>query len=284
MNNATYLRYAELGRVDYFISTKMRPKLRAHGYGLGFVGVNIRYRREIRFNTKFLIKTRAVFWDETTLIMEQKFCDISNGFVYTLIFGKYVLIDLKTKRKAKFENLPLDINDTIENNNNNNNGNKNNNKNNNNGVYDAIYESQNRQRVGFYKLDWYSSEDDEKMEVLPSNARITQGRYIYANNNNNNNNNNNDENKDQTIENKNDNGDNNEQCQQSESSEQSENNNVRVDKKNNAMFLKKRQNTSTIDFVDNYQCRNDIPHSLVLWMQSLEQSSIESRRNLLDLS
>ena len=244
MNNAAYLRFAELGRVDFFILTKMHSKLKSFGYGLAFVSVNIRYRREIRFNTKFVIKTRAIFWDETTLIMEQKFCHINTDFVYTIIFGKYVLIHLKTKRKVEFTK---NRNDNGISNNDNDSDSRNKT------VFKAFYESQHRQRIGFYKLDWYSIEDDEKMEYLPTNAHFTQGRKIEQ-------------------------GFTQEICERSE-----ENEDIKDNTSNNNNSNNNKTNTySTIDFVDNYQCRNDIPHSLVLWMQSLQQSSIESRRHLFD--
>ena len=260
MNNAMYLRVAELARIDWFILTEFRKKIKNHGFGFAWVATNVRYRRELKFNKKFIIKTRAIFWDETNLIMEQKFCDIKTNFVYSIIFGKYVLIDLKTRKKVNLENLKQ-----LENNDNNKNINIENDNIN-------ILKSGNRERLGFYKINWYEFEDnningmniiqernendenDEKMEILPpTKTMITKGSLS-----------NNDEQIQQTQEQTQGNGVDTETIYSGTTNDEFDDNLI----------------VPMIDWNDNYQCRNKLPHSVTLWMQCLEQSSVESRRNL----
>eukprot|EP01083_Nonionella_stella_P031933 87373_1 len=92
LNNASYLRHAELARVDYFIRSQLWYQLKANGYGLAFVAVNIRYRRELALFQAFEIWTRPIYWDEYTLIIEQKFVDRKTNFVHAIMYGKYVLV------------------------------------------------------------------------------------------------------------------------------------------------------------------------------------------------
>eukprot|EP01084_Bolivina_argentea_P189018 325191_1 len=99
MNNAAYLRHAELARVDYFIRSKIWNQLQKHNYAIAFVALNIRYRRELTVFKKFEIQTRPIFWDELHLIIEQRFLDPKTKFLHTLIYGRYVLI--KNGKKVK---------------------------------------------------------------------------------------------------------------------------------------------------------------------------------------
>ena len=99
MNNAAYLRHAELGRVDYFIRTSFWKQLKTKNYGIGFVALNIRYRRELKLFHKYRIETRPIFWDDLQLIIEQRFVDPHTSFLHTIIYCKYILT--KNGKKVK---------------------------------------------------------------------------------------------------------------------------------------------------------------------------------------
>mmetsp|Transcript_40968 Transcript_40968/g.36152 ORF Transcript_40968/g.36152 Transcript_40968/m.36152 type:complete len:311 (+) Transcript_40968:23-955(+) len=110
MNNAAYLRHAELARVDFFIRTKIWKQLNKKNYSLGFIALNIRYRRELTLFKSYSIHTRALFWNELELIIEQRFIDPNTNFLHTIVYGKYVLI--KNGRRVK--QLMNNDNDNVE--------------------------------------------------------------------------------------------------------------------------------------------------------------------------
>lgn len=203
MNNAAYLRHAELGRVDYFIRTSFWKQLKKKNYGIGFVAVNIRYRRELRLFKAYRIETRPIFWDELQLIMEQRFVDPDTDFLHTLIYCKYVLI--KNGKKVK-----RSIADCME-------------------------------GDGFHMIDFY-----EKQGVNGKNEDSMMKQRKFTNNGN-------------YEEEKEDNG----------------------DIEDIVSFVNERRQNLNASYHDAFTCRNEIPRSLKIWMQCLEQSSNESRRNLL---
>eukprot|EP00483_Globobulimina_turgida_P008484 UN08501 len=104
MNNAAYLRHAELARVDYFVRSSLWKQLKTQQYGIAFVALNIRYRRQLTLFKKFEIQTRPIFWDELNLIIEQRFVDAETNFLHSLIYGKYVLIKNGKKVKRSITN------------------------------------------------------------------------------------------------------------------------------------------------------------------------------------
>ena len=211
MNNAAYLRHAELARVDFFIRTKIWKQLSAKNYALGFVALNIRYRRELRLFRSYSIHTRALYWNELELFIEQRFIDPNKNFLHTIVYGKYVLT--KNGKKVKPQS-------------------------------DSIY--------GLHTIKFYekpliidNSNDDIHRGLLhvPSTDSIASSQNGYI------------EHSDGMIE--------PEIVAQSDDVEE-----------NNEEIIR-------AEFDNVYECRNKIPRSLRIWMQCLEQSRYESRRNLL---
>lgn len=227
MNNAAYLRHAELARVDFFIRTKIWKQLKTKNYSIGFVALNIRYRRELRLFKSYQIHTRALYWNELELIIEQRFIDPNTNFLHTIIYGKYVLC--KNGKKVK-----RSINDDLS--------------------KDGIH------IIKFYEKPLINnninSNDRTGMIHVSSQESLQSSQNGYV------------EHIDGTIE--------PELVAQFEEKEDND------DIEDIATFVNNRNDQNLNKNYDNlYECRNKLPRSLKIWLQCLEQSSYESRRNLL---
>ncbi|ETO31146.1 hypothetical protein RFI_05971 [Reticulomyxa filosa] len=92
LNNAAYLRYAELARVNWFARTNIWNFLKNNfGYHLAYTAVTLRYRREINPFQTIEIHTRVVHWDMFNFYVEQKFIDAKSGFIHCVIYGQYTV-------------------------------------------------------------------------------------------------------------------------------------------------------------------------------------------------
>eukprot|EP01083_Nonionella_stella_P235431 827846_1 len=100
MNNAAYLRSAELARLEWFLRTNVWNTFRQLGYdAFVMTAQNIRYRRQLRLFTEYEIQIRAVYWTEFELFFEERFVDCKTGFVNAILYNKNVLI--KNGKRAK---------------------------------------------------------------------------------------------------------------------------------------------------------------------------------------
>ena len=202
MNNAAYLRHAELARVDYFLRSNLRSELKRKGFRIAFVALNIRYRRELRVFKSYRIETRPIFWDELQLIIEQRFVNPETDFVHTIIYGKYVLV--KNGRKVR-----QSMNDLVP--------------------------------EGIHTVQFY--EHSAMMDGSPTGSMPRQIASVAS-------------------------------CDSLSSMNG-------ISKDTIGQYDDAEDSSVFRNYHNTYQCRNEIPKSLKLWMQSLEQSSNESRMNLL---
>ena len=94
MNNASYLRYAEAARHDWFwkTMTQLRGKFGDSGYSVPLIAISIKYRRECKFNDTFVIKTGALYWDKCSLYIKQEFYNKSSGLLHCVLYAKLGLV------------------------------------------------------------------------------------------------------------------------------------------------------------------------------------------------
>lgn len=71
LNNGRTLTIYDLGRIPLAGRVGLIGALRRNRWGLAIAGASVRYRRRIRMFEKIEIRSRAVFWDERFLYIEQ---------------------------------------------------------------------------------------------------------------------------------------------------------------------------------------------------------------------
>ncbi|ETO33685.1 hypothetical protein RFI_03415 [Reticulomyxa filosa] len=93
LNNAAYLRFAELARVNWFVRTNIWSFLRKkYKYNLVWTAVTLRFRREISAFETIEIHTRVIYWDKYNCYVEQKFVNPKkDNFVHCILYGQYTL-------------------------------------------------------------------------------------------------------------------------------------------------------------------------------------------------
>ena len=158
MNNSEYLRYAEHGWIQWFIDTNLDKLIigKTAQFRPIFLSTAIHFRKELVFNQKVILQTKAVFWNETMLILSHRFIDEKTHFLHAIMYGKIIIANKRTGKRIKhFKNE---------------NEKKNNNKN-----VNALAISP--ARNGFHQFDWYNSVNDEFVdkyhcrEILPQSVK-----------------------------------------------------------------------------------------------------------------
>ena len=81
-NNVKYLERCEVGRFSLMQKTGLASYLRCEKIHLGFSGINLRWRRELKFLQSFVVESRFAGWDERCFYIEQRFVDARTGFVH----------------------------------------------------------------------------------------------------------------------------------------------------------------------------------------------------------
>lgn len=92
MNNARYLRAADLARIKFWYETGVFYSIRTIGGGLVAGAINVRYRRSLKLGDIYTINSRIVSWDEKSFYMEQTFTRWSDGFVCCIVMVKQTLV------------------------------------------------------------------------------------------------------------------------------------------------------------------------------------------------
>ncbi|XP_029448000.1 protein THEM6 [Rhinatrema bivittatum] len=88
MNNARYLREADLARFAHFTRSGLLGALRALGAGIVMGGCAVRYRRSLRLLQRFHIRSRLLCWDERAFYVEQRFVTPADGFVCAVLLNR----------------------------------------------------------------------------------------------------------------------------------------------------------------------------------------------------
>lgn len=86
MNNARYLREADLARCVHLTRCGIFQAVRALGAHTVLSAVGCRYRRSLHLFERFVIHTRLLGWDERTFFLEQRFVSARDGFVCAVLF------------------------------------------------------------------------------------------------------------------------------------------------------------------------------------------------------
>ncbi|XP_039377273.1 LOW QUALITY PROTEIN: protein THEM6 [Mauremys reevesii] len=85
MNNARYLREADLARCAHLARCGIFDALRALGGSLVLAASCARHRRPLRLFERFAVRTRLLGWDARAFYLEQRFVSPRQGFVCALL-------------------------------------------------------------------------------------------------------------------------------------------------------------------------------------------------------
>ena len=65
--------------------------------------LSCRYRCQLTFNQKFLIRTKLIHWNETKAIFKQSFINPQNNFLHCVVFKEMTITESKTGKKYDIE-------------------------------------------------------------------------------------------------------------------------------------------------------------------------------------
>jgi len=89
-NNAAYLVFLELARIDLMLRTGLaRAAIRAR-WALPMASIHVRFRRALRRFQSFQVSARLVYWDEKWLYLEQRI--EREGSVMATACAKFVVL------------------------------------------------------------------------------------------------------------------------------------------------------------------------------------------------
>ena len=73
VNNGVYLTMMDLGRTDLMLRAGFFHSIRKNGWYPVVAAESIRFRRSLRLWQRFVIQTRVLGWDDTSIYLEQVF-------------------------------------------------------------------------------------------------------------------------------------------------------------------------------------------------------------------
>lgn len=85
MNNARYLREADVARAAHLARCGVLGALRALGARAVLAASCARYRRSLRLLEAFEVRTRLLGWDDRAFYLEARFISLRDGFVCALL-------------------------------------------------------------------------------------------------------------------------------------------------------------------------------------------------------
>lgn len=85
MNNARYLREADVARAAHLARCGVLGALRALGARAVLAASCTRYRRSLRLLEAFEVRTRLLGWDDRAFYLEARFISLRDGFVCALL-------------------------------------------------------------------------------------------------------------------------------------------------------------------------------------------------------
>lgn len=92
VNNGRYLSLMDIGRIDHSGRSGMIREFRRRGWGAVAGGATIRFRRELRWRTRYTLRTRIVGWDDRWFYWEQLF-ERADGQLAARAYAKVALLD-----------------------------------------------------------------------------------------------------------------------------------------------------------------------------------------------
>ena len=103
MNNTAYLKYAEFAQGHWGLDADILRKFKPHNMSSLTSALSCRYRRQLTFNQKFLIRTKIIYWNETKAIFKQSFINPQNNFLHCVVYREMIITDSKTGKKYDIE-------------------------------------------------------------------------------------------------------------------------------------------------------------------------------------
>lgn len=103
MNNARYPREADFARHELFVECGLFDVCWKGKMPLVTAAQSIRYRRELKFGTRYQIRTRIVGWDGSSLYVQQTFCARSPNTGEAVVHAVLIVkesVAVGAKRKA----------------------------------------------------------------------------------------------------------------------------------------------------------------------------------------
>jgi acyl-CoA thioesterase FadM len=92
VNNGRYLSIMDIGRIDHAGRCGLIQAFRARGWKPVAGGATIRFRRELRLGTRYVLRTRCVGWDEGWSFWEQVF-ERADGQLAARAYVKVATLD-----------------------------------------------------------------------------------------------------------------------------------------------------------------------------------------------
>lgn len=117
MNNARYLREADVARIAHLARCGVLEGLRALGARAVLAASCARYRRSLRLFEPFEVRTRLLGWDDRAFYMEARFISLRDGFVCALLRSRQHVLGTSPervvqhlcKRRVEPPELPADL-------------------------------------------------------------------------------------------------------------------------------------------------------------------------------
>ena len=97
VNNGRYLSLMDLGRIDHSGRSGLIREMRARRWGAVAGGATIRFRRELRWRSRYTLRTKVVGWDERFFYWQQVF-ERADGQLAARAYAKVALLDERGKR------------------------------------------------------------------------------------------------------------------------------------------------------------------------------------------
>lgn len=97
VNNGRYLSLMDIGRIDHAGRSGLIRVFRRTGWKAVAGGATIRFRRELRLGTRYVLRTRCVGWDEGWSYWEQVF-EREDGALSARAYVKVACLDQRGTR------------------------------------------------------------------------------------------------------------------------------------------------------------------------------------------
>lgn len=92
VNNGRYLSLMDLGRIDHSGRSGLITAFRERGWHAVAGGATIRFRRELRWRSRYVLRTRIVGWDDGWAYWEQVF-ERADGQLAARAYAKVAVLD-----------------------------------------------------------------------------------------------------------------------------------------------------------------------------------------------
>ncbi len=92
VNNGRYLSLMDMGRIDLVTRCGAMGVFRRNRWSAVAGGATIRFRRELRLGTTYVLRTRVVGWEDTWWFFEQQF-ERADGSLAARAYAKVTILD-----------------------------------------------------------------------------------------------------------------------------------------------------------------------------------------------